>query len=174
MKEATKSYWMSLIAMVVSVGALLVSVYEARIMNAQQETSVWPYLEVKSGIKTDSEKVVISTRLINKGVGPSLIRKTDLYLKILDLEMSEYDKTIQSLMKEMPANEFRGLSLNADFKGVLSPGEEVLLYELSLGSSTSDYWKYVPEFDLCYCSIYNECWALSGDEPNQIEGKCKS
>ena len=174
MKDSTKSYWMSLIAMVVSIGALLVSVYEARIMNAQQETSVWPYLQVKSRIKTDTEKVFISMNLINKGVGPALVRKTNLHLKSLDLELNDYDLTVESLMKALPVELLGGLSLNADFTGVLSPGEEIVLYELTLAGSVFDSWKYVPEYDICYCSIYDECWSLDGKDPNQNEGKCKT
>lgn len=174
MKDSTKSYWMSLIAMVVSIAALVVSVYEARIMNAQKETSVWPYLKVNSGIKTDSEKVLISMKLTNKGVGPAIVRKTQLNLKSFNLEMSEYDETIQTLVETLPEEMMQGLTLNADFSGVLSPGEEVVLYELELSSSVMDYWKYVPEYNLCYCSIYDECWNLSGKEPNQVEGKCKT
>src|SRR5688500_3742991 len=64
-------------AMTVSILSLAVYIYQAKIMQEQQQTSVWPYIEWTSTISS-SDGFYIS--VINKGVGPAIVKKSRLTL----------------------------------------------------------------------------------------------
>src|SRR5688572_27106200 len=67
-------------AIAVSIMTLFVYIYQARIMMDQQHTSVWPYVEWEStNINTETEQEYY-IEVVNKGVGPALVKDTKLTL----------------------------------------------------------------------------------------------
>jgi hypothetical protein len=85
-KMALKKTWnvdkiLSVSAIVVSTCALVVSILQTRIMQTQQEKSVWPHVGwyIKSGWQSDSTGS-FSIKVVNKGIGPALIKDVTLVL----------------------------------------------------------------------------------------------
>ncbi|MEM9258043.1 MAG: hypothetical protein AAGA62_00270 [Bacteroidota bacterium] len=73
------SFYMALIAIVISLVGTGVSIIEARILREQQNlmmeekaASVWPYVTESNLVRQDSNSLIIEFSLRNDGVGPAL------------------------------------------------------------------------------------------------------
>ena len=103
-KRFDRSDLMSLLAVLISLGAFWVSIYEANIMRDQQEIMqeqtkayVWPYIQANSkfsyDFKDDNWNVDLSYSILNKGVGPARIKETEL--KIGGQVVETYSETVE-------------------------------------------------------------------------------
>jgi hypothetical protein len=174
LNKFTGSQIASLIAVIVSVSALAVSIYEAQIMReqqsvmvSQQKTSVWPYVKGNTLLSFDTIST-IKVILENKGIGPALIN--DIQLSIngeLAVDYIDLRDKIGAVFKE---NKFY-VSLSSLNEHVLSPGEVLELMSVRFPSFPDDYIIVSGMeigYDLCYCSVYEECWKVNtrGGIPN--------
>lgn len=146
-------------AVIISLCALGVSIFQTRIMKQQQAHSVWPHLQVYN-----SNLNGLELTLENKGVGPALVN---------EVEYSFDGKTTHKI------NELIEMIFAAD--GTVSPDSTINfryshIENLVLAPNDSHLLldiKY-PEakivnrafdkigFRLCYCSIEEECWHITG------------
>ncbi|MEL6719231.1 MAG: hypothetical protein AAFO82_07760 [Bacteroidota bacterium] len=177
--------WLSLLAVLVSFGAFGVSVYEAGIMREQQKimyqeqqlmleqqkASVWPYLESDVNYIYRPEKSAVTFKLKNKGVGPA--RLDQFQLRLNDSLVDGYGQILALITDLLP----KDIDGNVNFgyqppKGILSPTEEVTWLSIELPRFSDDrgiLGNFLFNFDLCYCSIYNDCWTVSStpDTPDK-------
>jgi len=174
LNKFTGSQIASLVAVIVSVSALMVSIYEAKIMReqqsvmvSQQKTSVWPYVKGNTLLSFDSISTV-KVILENKGIGPALI--DDIKLSVNGNPAIDYTDLNEKLSTVFKDNKYY-LSLVSLSDHVLSPGETLEVMTIRFPSFRNDYL-IVSEmeigYDLCYCSVYDECWKVNtrGGLPN--------
>lgn len=145
----------ALSALSISLVTAFIGIYSAFIDRAYARASVWPRLEIYRNYSGDDFSYGIS----NQGTGPALIK----YAKIKHQEnYIEYWKDIPKLSKFTqshignriipPQNTVNPLSYN---------GENSQLF--------FDMDKHV-NIELCYCSIYDECWLTNKfNNPQPIE-----
>jgi len=155
-------------AMTVSILSLVVYIYQAKIMQEQQQTSVWPYLEWTVTTST-TDGFYIS--VINKGVGPAIVKKTRLTLdstetNSVQLTRDLFGKKIDSLWAFYTSVNDR----------VLAPGEEVRLLHVKDGAharlvlpSPELLFRRVT-YEITFASIYGDCWTSYGLKV--VEGGC--
>ena len=174
-KKFNRSDITAFLAVVFSVGALIVSVIQARIMSeqqtvmvAQQKAAVWPYVELSNGLNlTDS--LVYTVVAENKGVGPALVK--DMQIDVKGTSYNSFDG-FMAAMDSLLGNENYSVTrfgVTPSKKTVYKPGEQKMLLEITI----YDYPIYrdnVGYFgvSLNYCSIYNDCWK-DGGEPIEPE-----
>lgn len=161
----------ALAAIVVSIMTLFVYIYQARIMQEQQHTSVWPHVEWATTYYSEvSQEFYIS--VVNKGVGPALVNDTKLYLDDKAYSYNEYSEFMKDLLGQGKRDSLWIVYSVADNR-VLAPGDEVKIFHVK-------NWREarIPKVDfnrirytLCYCSIYNDCWTTDGTVSK--EGNCK-
>lgn len=176
-KKFNNASVLSMFAMAVSIIALLVSFYEAKLLNkqydlmsSQQKASVWPHLITNlSTIGTD--QMVVSYSLENKGIGPAKISKSEL--KINDQVMINYDDIIRQFKAVIPVdiNPELGIKLIDDV--VVSAGEKVVMLECTLPRFKDDrkiLHNLNINYNICYCSIYDDCWQVKDSDAKPIEG----
>ena len=172
-EKRSRSFWFSMIAMLVSIIALLVSIYEARILNAQNEASVWPYIDKSMSIVTDTSTVSIQLTIQNKGVGPAIINSSQI--SINDTVYTEYDKALDAVIRQFSVEELRNLVFTPSLNSVISPGEEQTLFVLELKAPQEGIWSFLPRLDLCYCSVFDRCWEMTTDKDTPVEtGNCSN
>ena len=82
----------SLIAIVLSTAALLVSVFEVSAIREEQRIQAWPYVTVNNGYGPDGFRIVAT----NKGIGPARIRTHDWYFD--DQPITDLDQLIASVV----------------------------------------------------------------------------
>ncbi len=157
----------SALAVVVSIIALLVSLYETRLMNkqydlmmTQHKTSVWPHLSASLSSSISEEKKIRLT-LTNKGIGPAMISEVNIFFK--GTLITSYDQLNSIVASTLEEDAFL-LGTDAFNEKVLSPEEKYDVMLLSFPSEKSSFLN-VEDFtyQVCYCSVYQECWNLKQD-----------
>ncbi|MBX2875943.1 MAG: hypothetical protein KTR30_27730 [Saprospiraceae bacterium] len=152
-------------ALLMSMLALFVSIYEARILKAQhkimvsqERNAVWPYVDGHL-IYQYTDKILIQYELENKGIGPSRIDQTQL--SINDKVIENYDQLSKQLSAYFPDSVEIDLALVDMSNQILSPEEQVQILGIQISRFKNDI-EVVRNFkvtaQVCYCSIYNECW----------------
>ncbi|MEL6390595.1 MAG: hypothetical protein AAFQ02_10555 [Bacteroidota bacterium] len=171
--QIDRSDLISIMALIISLGAFGVAIYEANIMSAQQrimqeqqQASVWPHIEVDRRYKIDPEVARMELVIRNKGVGPALISNLQYYIgESIVPDMA----TAQMLISEILDDSDGVLTTINSFSGVLAPGEEMSVAQIiGTGSGKSKIATLLSKqwLQLCYCSVYGTCWQLSNDERN--------
>lgn len=152
----------ALAAIVVSIMTLSVYIFQARIMMDQQHTSVWPYVEwTTTYISEVDQEFYIA--VVNKGVGPALVKDTRLYLDGKLYPYNEYKNFLEDLLGKGKPDSLWVIYSGADNR-VMAPGEEVKILHVKSWQGTRipivdfDRIKYT----VCYCSIYDDCWTNDG------------
>jgi len=138
----------AIIAALVGLLALCVSGYTAYIQRQQVRAQVWPYLE--TGISGSKREL----SLVNKGVGPALIRSVQIYVD--GKPQRNWDAVYAALGLKF---EYRPPYSTVN-RVVLSAGERITQV---LFRDSDDFNRYAKQatrvqMRLCYCSTMNECW----------------
>ena len=161
----------ALSAIVISIMTLAVYIFQARIMMEQQHTSVWPYVEwTLTYISEENQEFYIS--VINKGVGPALVKDTRLYLDGNVYKHHEYGNFMKDLLGEERRDSLWILYSVVDNR-VMAPGEEVKIFHVKSWKNRRiplvEYSRI--KYTLCYCSIFKDCWTTDGTI--SVEAQCK-
>jgi hypothetical protein len=146
----------AVIAALVGLLALCVSGYTAYLQREQVRAQVWPYLE--TGISGSKRELT----LVNKGVGPALIRSVQIYVD--SKPQHDWDAVYAALgLKFEHRPPYSTVS-----SVVLSAGEHI---DQVLFWNTDDFNLYAKQatrvaMRLCYCSTMKECWIRDEREKN--------
>ena len=155
--------WYKSPEMIVALSALLIglvtaftSIYSAYVDREYARASVWPRLEIFRSFNGNSS---FSYGVTNNGTGPALIK----YAKVQD--GSKYIKT----WKEIEA--FQNIRQSHISNRTLSPQNSItpVLYK---GENAKALVKAdaLIGIELCYCSIYEECWVIDrNNRPTTVE-----
>lgn len=148
-------------ALIVSLITAFASIYSAFIDRAYARSSVWPRLEIHRTY--DASKAYFSYGVNNKGTGPAVIK----YAKL------SYDnKALKSWPEYLQMRSGRDVGHVQSHIGskVLSAGESIKPMETrdkEIATLLAD--KDGLQIELCYCSIYDECWlADRTNEPTPV------
>ncbi len=177
-KSFNRSDLISIIALVLSIGAFGVALYEANILKQQQEimlsqqkASIWPYLKIKQGFSVDESSVQSSIGIENKGLGPASI--SDYKLTINGDVAESYTDGLKKI-KEILKREDVIYSLASD-PDIIASGEVHEFLKIIIPDPTVSLLtisKIKIELELCYCSVYDDCWMVSQSEKPK-EGACQ-
>ena len=169
-KSKFRSEWVvAAAAMTVSILSLVVYIYQAKIMQEQQQTSVWPYLE---WILVTSTGDGFYIAVINKGVGPAIVKKTRL---TLDGKETDSFQLTRDLIGEEKIDSLWTFYSRVDER-VLAPGEEVRLFHIKDRENArlvlpvpADVLRRIT-YEITFASIYGDCWTSKGLKV--VEGGC--
>ena len=139
----------ALSAILVSLCALGVSLYEARIMREQQRAAVWPYVEILPSNNSEGS----SLNLYNKGTGPAKIQAVTVS------NDGTHWKNWQELLDALPGENsirFRYSTMNGR---VLASNDALEAIRMS-AKDAATIGPYLQNIDIsiCYCSVYDDCW----------------
>lgn len=150
-------------AIVVSVCALVVSFYQARIMRETQKAAVWPFVEIlPSNTATES-----FLGIYNKGTGPAIIKSVTLSID------DQSFTTWNALFDHVAPDDTIPFAWSTVRGRVLAPNDVVKAIELQpenarkVGAAISSL-----QFELCYCSVYDDCWTTSLARNNKPIDRC--
>lgn len=156
----------ALMAVLISFSTLFVYLYQSSIMKTQQKMSVWPHITFGPSWSNDQ----LTINIINKGVGPAIIKK--VYIEINNNVIDG----IHELMNFVPDSLRSDYNYSSIWPGqVIMSGENIQLFQ-NKNPATIKYLLELMEgekikIEICYCSIYNDCWTSTGIEV--FEDKCK-
>lgn len=147
-------------AIFISTATLFVYIYQARIMQKQQQTSVWPYVE---WLYSNAENQFVIT-VENKGIGPAIIK--GLTMK-LDGEVIGSNSAL--FKKLLGTSDFEFINSTVA-RRVISAGEKVEMvhvYDSAMAHAIDSLllWNnsaHTFALEICYCSVYDDCWRTDG------------
>lgn len=155
-------YLVAATALFVSLSTLGVYIYQAKVMKEQQHVSVWPYVEWGTGNVTDFHITVV-----NKGVGPAIIRKVEMRLD--GKVMADNRELITAVLG--PEWTLPSLINSSLHDRVLSPGERIsplLIGDVAAGRAFEAKLRaHTFEYRITYCSVYGDCWVTDGSTAQQ-------
>ena len=186
-KPIDRSDIIALFALILSLGAFIVSIYEASILKkeqgimlTQQKASVWPYLETDWSYSYGMEKVEIECTITNKGVGPARVNKMDLYVGDEYIESYEAlveNSFIESIMEDTISSGSVSITYGLTSNSVMAANEIREVFNLEFDRFEGDmehFRKLKFRIETCYCSIFDDCWTLTERQITEIEGGCVS
>ena len=165
-----RSEWLiAITAITVSILSLAVYIYQTKIMQEQKQTSVWPYLE---WIPTIASADGFYISVINKGVGPAIVKKTRL---TLDGKETTSVQFIRDLIGEKKIDSLWAFYTRVDGR-VLAPGEEIRLFHIKDGAArlmlpSPEELSTRVTYEITFASIYGDCWTSKG--MTVVEGGCE-
>ncbi|WP_261373377.1 hypothetical protein [Rheinheimera sediminis] len=142
-------------ALIVSLITAFVSIYSAFIDRAYARASVWPRVEIQRSYN-DSRSFFYYI-VSNKGTGPAVIKHARL---------SFDNKAVKSWPDYLKMRSGRTVGHVQSHIGsiVLSSGESTKpleLHDTEVAKLLADQDNL--QIELCYCSIYDECWTVQRD-----------
>lgn len=163
--------FVSFVAVIVASTAAFAAVYQTRLMAKHQAVSVWPYIQMWAGINTSdagiSEEPPFSFNIANKGVGPAIIENIEVRRNGEKLSSLYELMTIVAKEKDLNYTDVRQTleEANIDAGEVVEAGEIRWVVrsghrDLALALGQEIYGTQSIEVDVCYCSLYEECWRL--------------
>lgn len=147
----------SLVAIMISVIAMVLSIVEVSAMREQQRADVWPYLEITQHYTSEG----FALRVTNKGVGPALVNSAALFDG--DQEITDLIDFIERTVGSDNAFGYEAYSSRSVDNGVMAAGESVDLFSVEWTDASRllvERWSTQSGIDyrVCYCSIHEDCW----------------
>ncbi|WP_157576276.1 hypothetical protein [Pseudoalteromonas sp. SW0106-04] len=136
----------ALTALFIGLITAFISIYSAYIDRAYAKASVWPKVEVVRSKGKDR----FSYRVANRGTGPAIIK----YVKV------SIGKRYLQRWSDLP--EFDSIN-QSHISSITLPAGEILKPLVYKGEAVENILKIDKrlEIELCYCSIYDDCWVVS-------------
>ncbi len=179
-KKNKPSILIASIAVLISLFSLIISLRETQILKEQQaimksekDASVWPYMENSYTISNsgNSSYSIVFTA-VNKGIGPAIIDSVSYHFKSYEFNNWNFHKNLQELFPNVLITNGGNAELG---NRVFSSGEKFIVFRISIENK---YDKYSDSelnvlvndiasnihFNYCYCSVYDSCWKVEGDE----------
>ncbi len=150
----------ALSAILVSLCALGVSLYQASIMRDQQRAAVWPYIEILPSNNSEGSSLF----LFNKGSGPAKIQTV-----VVSLDGTVW-KSWESLLEAVRGDESIRYSFSTMHGRVLASNDELAAISMSAQDAAiiGPHLRNI-NISICYCSVYDDCWSTEiGESPEPI------
>lgn len=139
-------------ALVVSLSALGVGVYEARLQRTHDRAEVWPNLEVGTFTSNDGANVIVD----NTGLGPAIVEMVSVAVD--DAPKQTWHGVLGALLGDSTRN-FGNTSL---VEHGVRPGDRVEFLRLPPASMPMPFWSQIARIKIrvCYRSVFDERWML--------------
>lgn len=177
--------WVGLIAVLIAAAAAVAAIYQTRLMARQQAISVWPYAQMWAGIaigenRTGVDEAPFSFNIANKGVGPAIIETVSVRRNGKDIRGIPALLYMLADENDVSRSDLHGKIAEAS----LDPGEVVQAGEvrwivrayedrIARLAAIEVYQKQTVEVELCYCSLYEDCWRLTFPQAKPVKvGRC--
>ena len=153
-----------LCAVIVSVVAVFVSAYEARIQREWQRAAVWPYVQLSrsffyaKGDAPEQRKWTLTLNAENAGVGPAQVK--DFRVTVNGKPQRTWRAAIQALLGTQADISYGESTIN----GMIIPaGRSVQMFQYVNQPDAQKLYGEMKRlnFSACFCSVFDECWWTS-------------
>jgi hypothetical protein len=148
-----------------SVLAVVVSFYQARIAEKQAHASVWPYLSIGYNVNDGSDAAGFTWTVDNNGLGPAILESVEV---TVDGVPRQGWADVTAAIGLVPGSLRTTSSLNGR---VLPPSinRETTIDAIHLPTLADARLFYRArdriKMSICYCSVYDECWIVRSAVP---------
>ena len=170
---------------VISLCALIVSIYQARVLSSQQrameaqqeimiqnaKAQLWPNLQIALDVNTtDAGKLELTLALINSGTGPAIVDAVQI--QFLDQYVRTYYELWDAM--EVPDSLMRQYGTSSVGNRTIQAGEriEFLRFRENYALAERFYHRIIngqsPTFYFCYRSVFDDHYLLEGTFDSNI------
>ena len=153
--------WIGIAAITISIGTLVVLIYQSRLMRDHQESSVFPKLELWNSPYNDQYALI----MVNKGVGPAIIESIKVHFEDQSYEMDPmqfmyvYSDTLNWFDQEITGNSVApGL--------FIPPGQSQQLIRvdgaLDDNLAATLFYQQRARVSVTYSSVFGDAWKVDG------------
>ena len=155
-------------AVAISLGVAYFAFVQAEATDKMQVASVWPRVTYVTSNQNDEGQAVITLSMINKGVGPAIIR--GVRVRNRGKDYTGFRELLDDCCN--PGHDRLSIGVGSINGEVLRPGEEMMFALFDRRSNPPEaYARFNRErlglqVSTCYCSVFDDCWIDSGSEPD--------
>ena len=156
----------SISAVVIGICALSVSLYEVRLMRAEQRAAVVPLLEIghsyfASSAELPGDDWQLSLHAENVGLGPA--RVMDFRVTVDGVPQLSWRSTMQSLIgRDEPV----AIALSTINGRIIPADRSVQMFHLRDSQLATEVFAELDrlQIEACFCSVFDDCWVKSRSE----------
>ncbi len=139
-------------ALIVSVTAVAVGVYEAWLQRTHDRAEVWPHLEVSTWIGDSA----VTLRLDNTGIGPGVVHYVDV--RVDGQSRRNWEQALTALYGQKPPPHSSATVL----EHALRPGDQSTLVQLPTKSVPPAFYPWIGRVRVavCYSSVFGDSWMV--------------
>ena len=154
-------------ALMVSLVAVIVSVYSAYIDRSYARASVWPRLSIAKSDFHKEGRSVYEYRIENAGTGPAITKYA--YVSADGKYFTNWHKVFEHFDLEMEN------VVQSHMSTRVLPAYQSFASLYTYNTEFMPLWRKVDqkiEIEVCYCSIYDECWIVDRRTPPEQVSAC--
>lgn len=156
-------------ALIISVIAMVTSIYEANLMKTQQKSMVWPYLDLSEMYNADG----FGFEITNKGTGPAIV--TSVQVDYKNDPIANIDILMDSLNPDRTFGYdiMRNSSLGNQ---VFMSGEKKMVFGLPYNDETREVLNNLKHVRMRvgYRSVLDEYWMFDSETGEHLKQEFKS
>ncbi len=140
-------------ALVVSISAVVVGLYEAALQRRHDRAEVWPHLEVEVFTKPTGAVVYLD----NTGIGPAIVQQ--MVVRLDGRRAGGWQDVVTGLLGH-PAPQFANFTVLGHG---LRAGDRVALIDLPNEATPRPFWDRIRRvgISLCYADVFDDHWTLT-------------
>lgn len=145
--------FIALAALVVSLTAVVVGVYEASLQRAHDRAEVWPHLEIATWHNGDAALV----RLQNTGLGPAVVKFIEV--RVDGKPQPNWEEALRALYGHAPPSYSSQTVVDHALRG----GDRADLVSLAIKDVPRPFWPWINRVAVrvCYASVFDSYWMVA-------------
>lgn len=139
-------------ALIVSISAVAVGLYEASLQRHHDRAEVWPHLEIQVFTKQAGGEIDLE----NSGIGPAIVQSVTVTAD--GKPMSTWTDVLHTLNGADPAPFGKFSAVDH----ALRPGDRLALIDMPVADMPHDFWKSIARVGVsaCYASVFEQHWVV--------------
>jgi hypothetical protein len=140
-------------ALIVSVSAVVVGIYEASLQRAHDRAEVWPHVELSTYVTPKGAALYLE----NNGIGPALIKS--ITVRVDGRPQHNWAEVLQRLLGR-PASQLENSTVR---ERAVRAGDRVTLVGIPTSDMPPSFWKSIGRVSVavCYSSVFDEHWTVT-------------
>src|SRR3954464_193070 len=143
-------------ALIVSVTAVVVGIYEAQLQRTHDRAEVWPHLEISTFIEPQGAAL----KLTNTGLGPAIVHT--IAVSVDGKPQRNWDEALETLLARPQAPPHNNSTVT---EHAFRAGDEITLLGIGKADLPPHFWEWVGRLSVrvCYSSVFGDSWLVSDD-----------
>jgi hypothetical protein len=139
-------------ALIVSISAVVVGIYEAALQREHDRAEVWPHLELSTYVTPKGASLYLE----NTGIGPAIVNS--IVVMVDGRQRRDWTDALTALTGKAPV----ALDNSTVADHALRAGDRSSLVGVSKDDLPPGFWQYVGRISIrvCYASVFGEHWLL--------------
>jgi hypothetical protein len=144
--------FIALAALIVSVSAVVVGMYEASLQRHHDRAEVWPHAEIEVFTKQTGAEIVLE----NTGIGPAIVQSVTVTVD--GHPQHNWTDVLRTLNGVQPSP----FSHYSAVQHGLRPGDRLTLLDIPATDVPRDFWKSIARVgvSVCYASVFDQHWMV--------------